>query len=174
MRTGTGRERLGWLRAFELDAIVGVVDAAMPGVEYYPIRATRMVLVAPLGHALAGQGAVAPEALARHCLIAPVSDRDARRLHDALLHLHGVTPRVLVEVDGWGAILNYVAAGAGIAFVPDMCVTASEPVATVAVRARVVWRTYGVAVRSDGSMSQATRRFVEMLASEAPGAGGAR
>ena len=31
---------------------------------------------------------------------AMVSDRDARRLHDALLHLHEVTPRVLVEADG--------------------------------------------------------------------------
>ena len=159
VRTGTGRERLEWLRTFELDAVVGVVDAAAPGVEFYPVRTTRMVLVTPLDHPLAGQGPVAPAALARHRLIAPVSDRGARRMQDALLHLHGITPRVLVEVDGWGAILNYVAAGAGIAFVPDMCVTASEPVATVAVKARAVQRTYGIAVRSGGLMSQVTRRL---------------
>ena len=64
--------------------------------------------------------------------------------------------------------------GAGIAFVPDVFVGASEPVATVAVKARAVPRTYGIAVRSDGLMTQATRRFVDMLASEAPEAGDAR
>ena len=174
VRTGTGAERVEWLRTFEFDAIVGVVDATVPGVEFYPMHTSRMVLVTPLDHPLANQGAVAPAALARHRLVAPVSGRDARRMHDALLHLHGVAPRVLVEVDGWGAIVNHVAAGAGIAFVPDMCVTPWEPVATVAVKTRAVPRTYGIAVRRDGLMSQTTRRFVEMLASEAPGAGGAR
>ena len=61
-----------------------------------------------------------------------------------------------------------------IAFVPDMCVSASESVAAVAVKAPAVRRTYGMAVRGDGLLSQATRRFVKMLASEAPGAGDAR
>ena len=174
VRTGTGPERLEWLRAFDLDAVVGVVDATVPGVEFHPIRTTRMVLVTPLRHPLANRGPVAPAALARHGLVAPVSGRDARRLQDTMLHLHGVAPRVLVEVDGWGAIVNHVAAGAGIAFVPDMCVNAWDPVATVAVKARAVPRIYGIAVRSDGLMTQAVRRFVEMLASEAPGAGDAR
>ena len=174
VRTGTGPERLEWLRTFDLDAVVGVVDAAAPGVEFRPMRTTRMVLVTPLDHPLANRGAVAPAALARHRLVAPKSGRGARRLHDMLLHLHGVAPRVLVEVDGWGAIVNHVAGGAGIAFVPDMCVSACEPVATVAVKAPAVRRTYGTAVRSGGLMSQAARRFVEMLASEAPGAGDAQ
>ena len=174
VRTGTGPERIEWLRTFELDAVVGVVDAAALGVEFYQMCTTRMVLVTPLDHPLAKQRAVAPPALARHRLVAPVSNRGARRLHDALLHLHGVTPRVLVEVDGWGAIVNHVAGGAGIAFVPEMCVSAWEPVATVAVKAPAVRRTYGIGVRSGGLMSQAARRFVEMLASEAPGAGDAQ
>ena len=170
VRTGTGPERLEWLRTFELDAVVGVADASAPGVEFHPIRTTRMVLVTPLHHPLANRGAVAPAALARHAFVAPVSGRDTRRLHDAILQLHGVAPRVLVEVDGWGAIVNHVAAGAGIAFVPDICVYAWEPVATVVVKARAVLRTYGIGVRSDGPMTQAVGRFVTMLASETPGA----
>ena len=174
VRTGTGPERLEWLRTFALDTVVSVVDAAAPGVEFHPIRTTRMVLVTPLDHPLTNRGAVAPAALARYRLVAPVSGRDARRVHDSLLHLHGIVPRVLVEVDGWGAIVNHVAEGAGIAFVPDMCVSAWEPVATVAVNAPAVRRTYGTAVRSGGLMSQTARRFVEMLASEAPGAGDAQ
>ena len=138
------------------------------------MRTTRMVLVTPLDHPLANRGAIDPRVIARHQLVAPVSGRGARHLHDTLLHLHGVPPRVLVEVDGWSAIVKHVAMGAGIAFVPDMFVGVSEPVATVAMKARDVRRTYGIAVRSDGLMSQATRRFVEMLASEAPDAGDAQ
>ena len=161
VRTGTGPERLEWLRRFELDAAVGVVDAGAPGVEFHHLHTSTMVLIVPEDHPLAGRGPVEPAALNRLAFIAPGPAQAARRLQDALLQVHGVTPRVLVEVDGWGAILNHVAAGVGVAFVPDVAVAASEQVATVAVKVHPVPRVYGIAVRRERLMSLAARRFLE-------------
>ena len=164
VRTGTGRERLEWLRRFELDAAVGVVDARAPGVEFHHLRTSTMVLATPPDHPLAERAhPVEPEALNRLAFIAPTPAQHARRLQDLLMQVHGVTARVMVEVDGWGAILNHVAAGAGVAFVPDVSVAASERVATVAVNALPVHRVYGIAVRRERLMSLAARRFLEVL-----------
>ena len=73
-----------------------------------------------------------------------------------------------------GAILNHVAAGAGVAFVPDVSVAASERVATVAVNVLPVHRVYGIAVRRERMMSLAARRFLEAAFAEPPGEGEAR
>lgn len=171
VRTGTGTERLEWLRRFELDAVLGVVDASLPGIEFHPLRTSTMVLATHPDHPLAGCGPVEPEALNRLQFIAPTPVQHARRFQDTLLQMHGVAPRVLVEVDGWGAILNHVAAGVGVAFVPDVCLDGTEGVATVAVNARPVLRVYGVAVRRERMMSLATRHFLECALAEPPGAG---
>ena len=170
VRTGPGPERLDWLRHFELDAAVGVVDPGAPGIEFHPLRTSTMVLATPPDHPLAERAhPVEPAELNRLPFIAPTPARHARRLQDTLLHLHGVTPRVLVEVDGWGAILNHVAAGVGVAFVPDVCVTGTERVATVAARARPVRRVYGVAVRRERLMPLAARHFLEAARADPPG-----
>ena len=174
VRTGTGPERLEWLRRFELDAAVGVVDTGAPGIEFHPLRTTTMVLATPLDHPLAGRGPVEPAVLNRLAFIAPTRAQHARRLQDTLMHVHGVTPRVLVEVDGWGAILNHVAAGVGVAFVPDVCVAGTGGVATVAVNARPVPRVYGIAVRRERLISLAARRFLEAALADPPGAEAAR
>ena len=172
VRTGTGPERLEWLRRFEIDAALGVVDTEVPGIEFHPLRTSTMVLATPPDHPLAGRGPVEPEALNRLEFIAPTPVQHTRRLQDTLLRVHGVTPRVRVEVDGWGAILNHVAAGVGVAFVPDVCLDGTEGVATVAVNARAVPRVYGVAVRREQLMSLAARRFLESALAEPSGGGG--
>ena len=171
VRTGNGRERFEWLRSFDVDAVVGTFDAAAPGFEYRPFRTSTIVLAMPEAHPLAGRDSLALDELAGLPLVAPVSGQATRHYQDTLFHLHGVASRVLVEVDGWGAILNLVAAGVGAAFVPDICITGSERVRVVPVDVHPVRRTYGIAVRRDAMMSQAMRRFVEMLAQDAPGAG---
>ena len=170
VRTGTGPQRLEWLRRFELDAALGVVDLGQPGIEFHPFHTSVMVLATPPDHPLVARGPVEPEALNRLSFIAPTPAQHARRLLDTLMQVHGVTARVLVEVDGWGAILNHVAAGAGVAFVPDVSVAASERVATVAVNVLPVHRVYGIAVRRERMMSLAARRFLEAAFAEPPGA----
>ena len=174
VRTGTGLERLEWLRRFELDAAIGVVGLGQPGIDFHPFHTSTMVLATHPDHPIVARGPLEPEALNRLAFIAPTPAQHARRLLDTLMQVHGVTPRVLVEVNGWGAILNHVAAGVGVAFVPDVCVVDSERVATVTVNALPVHRVYGIAVRRERLMSLAARRFLEAALVEAPGGGEAR
>ena len=166
LRAGPGQKRLDWLRRFEVDAAVGVVDPGAPDVEFRPLYVSTMVLITPRNHPLAARGAVEPAELTRHAFVAPGEGQHARRLQDALLHVHGASPRVLVEVDGWRAILAHVAAGAGIGFVPDLCMTGGETVACVPVNAPPIRRIYGIALRRDGPVSLAARQFAEMAASD--------
>ena len=123
VRTGTGRKRLGWLRDYELDVIVAAMDIPPPDVNFYPILKSDAVLITPLDHPLAGRNSVAIEETAAYSFVGHTSAHFVRRFEETLLGLYGVAPDIVVEVDGWGEIKNYVSAGVGIAFVPELCLT---------------------------------------------------
>ena len=119
------------------------------------------MVVTPKGHPLGRCKRVDIETLGGQRLIAQPAGRHVRRIQDLVFALHGVRPRVVLEVEEWGSTLNHVAAGVGVAIVPDVCVSAEEPVCAVAIEHRFRLRTYGVAMRSDSLVSLAARRFVE-------------
>ena len=81
-----------------------------------------------------------------------------------MLRLHGVAPEMVVEVDGWGVITNYVAAGVGIAFVPDLCLSEHDRLWRISFADRVPPRRYGAMTRRDGLLSLAARRFLGVMA----------
>ena len=166
VRTGTGRARLDWLRSFEIDLMVAAFDSVPSDIEFHPFRRSEVVVATPEGHPLANRGFVTLESVAPYPLVAPVSGHYARQVQDVVLRLHGVSPRVVLEVEGWGAILNHVAAGSGIAFVPDVSIMQSERVRMIPVRPRPVHRVYGVAMRRDGLVTPAAGRLVRSLVSE--------
>ena len=164
VRIGSGAQRLDWLRGFELDVIVVAFDFVPRDVEFHPLVQTDAVVVVPENHPLGRRESVAIEELAHHSMVAMASDRHIRQLQDEVLRLYGVRPRIELEVDGWVSMLNHVAAGVGIAIVPELCVSPHERVRTVALEHRYGLRTYGVAVRRDQLVSLAARRFVHMAA----------
>ena len=161
VRSGTGAQRLSWLRGFELDLVLGALGPVPGDIAFHALVHADAVLVTPKGHALGERGRVAIEALGGERLIAQPAGRHVRHIQDAAFALHGVRPRVVLEVEEWGSMLNHVAAGVGVAIVPDVCVGAHEPVCAVAIAHRFRLRTYGVAMRSDSLVSLAARRFVE-------------
>ena len=166
LRTGGGAERLAWLRAFEADVVVAAFDIVPDGIEFRPFHACEIVLAAPEDHPLAGARRVALEDAVRHPMVAPVAGTFARRFQDMALGRRGLAPRVVLEVDGWGAILNHVAAGAGIAFVPDVCIAPSERVCTLRLAEPALRRTYGLATRRDRLGGVAVERFVQLTVAE--------
>ena len=162
VRSGTGAERLVWLRGFELDLVIAAV-APVPGdIAFHPLAHADAVVVTPRGHPLGRRKRVAIEALGEHRLVAQPAGRHVRRVQDVVFGLYGVRPRVVLEVEEWGSMLNHVAAGVGVAIVPSVCVSAHEPVCAVALEHRFRLRTYGVAMRRDGLVSLTARRFVEL------------
>lgn len=171
VRTGAGAERLRWLREHELDLVAAALDAVPRDVAFRAFHVSEIVLAVAADHPLAGRDRVALEEALRYPLVAPPSERPARRLQDAALRLRGAAARVVLEVDGWGATLNHVAAGTGVALVPDVCAAASRRVRMVRLSDAVVRRTYGLATRRDRLAGAAVAHFVELVA---PGADEAR
>ena len=94
-----------------------------------------------------------------------------RQVTEQIIRLHGAVPEIAVEVDGWRLITGYVAAGLGIALVPDVCLTERERerererVCRIPFRDRIPVRRYGMATRRDGLVPLAASRLLDVIAS---------
>ena len=163
LRTGNGLARLDWLRNFEVDVVIAAFEPVPPDIEFKPFRSSEFVLVTPEDHPLAACDSVTLESAARYPLVVPVSGHNARQSLDMLMRLRRVHPSVALEVEGWGAMLNHVAEGVGIAFVPDVAVAESERVRKISLRPRTVHRVYGAATLRDGLLPSAVGWLVRNL-----------
>lgn len=168
IRTGTGQQRLAWLRDYELDVIVAAMDIPPPDVEFYPVLGSDPVLITPLDHPLAGRDAIAIEETAAYPFVGHTSEHYVRQVAEVILRLHGVAPDVAVEVDGWGVITNYVSAGVGISFVPDLCLSEHDPVWRISFKGTIPQRRYGAITRGDGLLTRAAGRFLRLMVPEPP------
>ena len=167
VHAGSGRERLAWLRGFELDLVVAAVAPVPDDIEFHPLIDVDGVVVTPEGHPLAGRDSITFEELASWPMVVPLVGGHIRGMFDVVLGLHGTHPPVALEVPDWGSMLNHVAAGVGVAVVPSVCVAPHEPVARVPLVHPFIHRTYGLALRRGGSVPLAVRRFVTVAVSEA-------
>ena len=172
VKIGTGRQRLEWLRSFELDLVVGAMDQPPSDVEFAQVAESATILIAAEDHALAGRDSVTLEEAAAHAFVGHRSDRFIRQSMDTILKLRGVAPDVVVEVDGWSVITNYVAAGAGISFVPDLILTEQRRLRKIPVEDVMPRRRYGAITRRNGPLSLAAGRFLEIMAAGGPRAAG--
>ena len=173
VRTARGEERLRWLRGYDLDIVVVAAEVPPPDLEFHPVLVSEPILITPLDHPLAGRQSVALEELAGYPFVGNATTGYARQSVESILRQHGYIPEVVVEVDGWDAVTTYVAAGVGISFVPDICLTPHDRFWKISCKDTIPPRRYGVLVRRDGLCSLTTRRFLRILDSEAPEAPGA-
>ena len=169
IRTGTGEERLRWLRGYEMDLAVGSVDVAPRDVDFHPVRASQFVLVTAADHALAGRTSVGIEEMAAYPFVGHSRARYVGQLADTMFRLHGVLPDTVVEVDGWGVITNYVAAGVGIAVVPDLCLKEHDRLWRIPFDGVVPPRRYGSITRRDARLPLPARRFLSVMVPELSG-----
>ena len=172
VKTGTGRQRLGWLRNHELDLVVGAMEFPPSDVEFHPIVESDSVLIVSEDNPLAGRDSVSLEEVAAHPFVGHTSSHFVRQVLDIILRLHGVAPEFVVEVDGWGVITNYVAAGAGISFVPDLCLADHDRLWKIRFGGVIPRRSYGAITRRDGPLSLAASRFLEIMVADVPEASG--
>ena len=172
IRLGTGQQRLDWLRDYELDLVVAAMDIPPSDVDFYPVLESSPVLIASLDHPFAGRESVAIEETAAYPFVGHTTQQYVRRVAEVILRLHGVAPDVAVEVDGWSAITNYVAAGVGISFVPDLCLSENEPLWKISFRGTIPQRRYGAIVRNDGLLSRAAARLLRIMVPELQNAPG--
>ena len=73
VRTGTGRERLDWLRAYEVDLVFGSLDVPRPDLSFHFTFSSHHVLITPEDHPLAGRESVEVAEAADFPVIAPAA-----------------------------------------------------------------------------------------------------
>ena len=166
IRTGTGEQRLAWLRAYEHDLVVGSMDVSPPDVDFRPVLASEFVLITAADHPLAERESVSLEEAAAYPFVAHNPARYVAQATEVMLRLRGIALDVAVEVDGWGVITNYVAEGVGIAFVPDLCLTEHDGLRRIPLSDGMPPRRYGAITRRDGVLGLAARRFLDLMVSE--------
>ena len=169
VRIGTGERRLEWLRGYELDLVVASMDAVPPDLEFHPVHTSRFVLIVPADHALAGRQSVTLVEAEAYPFVGRRGTRHVGQTPQITMGLRRLTTKSVVEVDGWGAIADHVAAGVGIAFVPDLCLIGREGLRLIPLVEEGPPRRYGAVTRRDGLMGLAAGRFLGVMTRGAAG-----
>ncbi|MGD9723837.1 MAG: LysR family transcriptional regulator [Pirellulales bacterium] len=133
-------------------------------------REEPMVLVCAPGHRLAGLTTVEFGDLSGEKVIGFDSDLTIRREIDRVLQLHDVEVHVAMEFDNIETIKRAVEIGAGIALLPQPTVlreVAAGSLAMVPLATDELVRPLGIIHRRGKELGSTTRRFIQLLQSEA-------
>ena len=163
VRTGTGRERLGWLRAYEVDVAFGGADVPPPDLSFHFATASRLFLITAEDHPLAGRESVDIAEVVKYPAIVPPTGTPVRRVADLVIRQHRLAVNAVMEVGGWTVIKRYVEAGVGLSIVPGLCLTDRDRVWRIPFDRYFSDRRYGVLVRRGQVPSLAAERFLELL-----------
>ena len=162
VRTGTGRERLDWLRAYEVDVAFGAVDVPPPDLSFHFITASRFFLITAEDHALAGRESVGLAEAVKYPAIVPPAGTSVRRAADLVIRQYRLAVDAVMEVGGWSVVKRYVEAGVGLSIVPDLCLTERDRVWRIPFDRYFSDRRYGVLMRREPMPSLAAERFVQL------------
>lgn len=132
------------------------------GFGWVPLQEERLVLVVPPGHRLRARRRVRLDELADEELVTTPPGFGHRALVDGLLAEAGVAVRVSFESADLATIEGLVAAGLGVAVVPEQFAGASGSVG-VPVAAAGARRTVGLTWRADRQLAPAAARLLEFV-----------
>ncbi|HEY1784109.1 MAG TPA: LysR family transcriptional regulator [Pirellulales bacterium] len=159
--------------AIEKDqADIGLVSypRASRSIDAIPWREEPMVLVCSANHPLAALKLVELESLQDENFIGFDSDLTIRRELDRVLQLHDVEVRVVMEFDNVETMKRAVEIGAGVSILPQPAVAAEVAGGTlvaVPLATDELVRPLGIIHRRGKDLSSTTRRFIDLLQSEA-------
>lgn len=146
----------------------GAVDLAITSVHqgedygWHPLQDERLVLVVPPGHRWRDRRRIRLAALADEELVTTPVGFGYRDLVDRLLGEAGVTPAVSFESQDLATIEGLVAAGLGVAIVPEPFAGLSGTVG-LAIAAAAAHRTIGLTWRVDRPLSAPAARFRDFV-----------
>ncbi|MGH3335708.1 MAG: LysR family transcriptional regulator [Nocardioides sp.] len=150
----------------------GVVDLAITSAHpsgdhgWHPLQEERLVLVVPSGHPLAHRKGVRLAELGDQELVTTPVGFGYRALIDGLLRDAGVSPTVSFESQDLATIEGLVAAGLGVAILPEPFAGQSGTTG-LAIASRAAHRTIGLTWRTDRPMPHPAERFRAFVTGEA-------
>jgi LysR family transcriptional activator of glutamate synthase operon len=148
----------------EADLARGVVDLAVtshpaPGGGWHVLQEERMVVVVPPTHRLAGRSRLTLDELDGEELVTTPPGFGSRSLVDDLLRDAAVTMPVSFESQDLGTIEGLVAAGLGVAIVPEALAGVSGTAGVQIAGAPGAHRTIGLTWRLDRRLPPAAERL---------------
>ncbi len=139
---------------------------------WLPLQRERLVVVVPPSHRLRDRKRIALGELAGEELVTTPVGFGFRTLLDGLLAEAGVVPRISFESADLATIEGLVAAGLGVAVVPEQFVGLSGTIG-ISLSTRAAGRTIGLTWRTDHALAPAAARFLAFIDSQwtLPGSG---
>ena len=163
VKSGTGRQCLGWLRAYEVDLVFAAMDVRPSNVAVYPVLSSDYLLITPWDHPLHGRESVSVREMCAYPLIAHTSGAHFRHFSEIYLRQEGAALDIVVYVDGWDVIKEYVEAGLGIAVVPNLCLRDEDRVRRIPIEDYFPPQRYGMVTRRDRLLPLAVHRFIRIV-----------
>ena len=158
-------------------ADIGIFAERMPtfGLETVPYRSDRLVLVVPEGHALAPRASLGPQRFAEltdyDFVSLPEETSLAQRLASEMANL-GRRLRVRIHVRSFDAMCQMVAAGLGVAVLPDAAVQPhlrSMGLVRIEIGDPWVERALLIGVRDLAALPRPVRALLDHLVARPPG-----
>ncbi len=147
---------------------LAITSARPPGRHgWHPLQEERLVLVVPAGHRLRGRRRVRLSELADEELVTTPVGFGFRTLVDALLLDAGVSPTVSFESQDLATIEGLVAAGLGVAIVPE-AFAGQSGTRGLAIAGDAARRTIGLAWRTDRPLPAPAVRFRDFVTGRPP------
>lgn len=140
------------------------MPAEEPGLLTSRVLASPMVCVLPLGHDLARFESVQTCQLAGVDLVLTGRQRTSRRILESSLHLHGGSLRCRIETHSVETACGFVAAGLGVAIVPELIARlfATGPLVMRPLLPRID-NEYGIATKQGAPLSRTATAFIALL-----------
>lgn len=163
MHEGSTQALLGLLDAGEVDVAVVTLPIPRQGLRVTPLFTERLVVVVARGHRLAARREVVFADLAEEPFLLYESGRYVREETIAACKAAGFAPRVVLHGGSLAMLLRLAEAGLGVAVIPPLALTGSEPLAVLHTRERLQ-RTVALASREGHMLPPATltlRAFLE-------------
>ena len=150
------------------DLASGAADVAITSAHpagpygWHPLQEERLVLVVPRRHRLSDRRRVRLADLADEELVTTPVGFGFRTLVDGLLRAAGVSPAVSFESQDLATIEGLVAAGLGVALVPEQFAGLSGTVG-IPIASRAARRTIGLTWRTDRALAAPAARFRDFV-----------
>lgn len=159
----TGRDGMRLLRSGEVDFAVGSMVEVPADVSFIPVFTYDPVLITPLDHPLTKKKQVTLEDIGPCGLILPPRHLSTWRIVDLVFQQHGLGYEVRLEAGGWEVVKKFVELGLGVSIVTSICLTGSERLHVVPLKAFFPQRTYGVVMRRGKFLSPQARAFLQVM-----------
>ena len=89
VRVADGRERMRWLRAYEVDVVFAAVDRPPPDLSFRPVFTSEFLLITPEDHPLAGRKSVDLEEAAAYPAVTHSASHYVSQVSDVIMRQQG-------------------------------------------------------------------------------------